>query len=48
MTVRCSRMHAITMTAGDRELVVVAPPDGFPNPEETWRNIVHHYGGSGN
>jgi hypothetical protein len=46
MTTRASRMHPITMTAGERELVVVAPPEGFPDPDGTWRNIVHHYRGN--
>jgi hypothetical protein len=46
MSVRAGRMHPIAITAGTRELVVVAPPAGFDDPAETWRNIVDHYGGS--
>lgn len=47
MTVRTGHMHPIAMTAGTRELVVVAPPDGFDNPAESWRNIVGHYSTGG-
>lgn len=47
MTVRSSHMHPIAMDAGDRELVVVAPAEGFDDPQESYRNIVGHYSKSG-
>lgn len=46
MTVHSGGMRAITMQAGKRTLVVVAPADGFNDPDESWRNIVGHYGKS--
>ncbi|MFI7472470.1 hypothetical protein [Nonomuraea sp. NPDC049646] len=48
MTVRCGRMHAVAITAGAHELVVVAPPDGFDDPDEAYRNITAHYRGDDN
>ncbi|WP_188188092.1 hypothetical protein [Nonomuraea sp. SYSU D8015] len=47
MSVRTSRMHPITITAGGRKLVVVAPPEGFDDPVEVWRNVVDYYGSGG-
>jgi hypothetical protein len=43
MSVTSSGMRPILMDVGGRP-IVVAPPEGFDNPYETWRNIVGHYG----
>ncbi|MFB4275679.1 hypothetical protein ACBJ59_10340 [Nonomuraea sp. MTCD27] len=44
MTVRTGSMHGVPVTVNGQDVVVVAPPDGFDDPDRTYRRIVQHYG----
>lgn len=43
MTVRAGGMHPLLVTAGDRAYVMVVPPEGVADPEQTWQRFVRHY-----
>ena len=45
MSVRSSSMRPILANVNGRRMVIVAPPEGFPDPDHTYGRIAMHYGG---
>ena len=45
MSVRSSSMRPILATVNGRRMVIVAPPEGFEDPDHTYGRIAMHYGG---